>query len=149
MILSLIRSSSNGNFTPGRLNVDGSFFCYTLEDVVREIKGQHVDLWKVDGKTAIPSTDYTGHPYVVTLETSGRFGPDTMTVNCVPGFKYIRIHPGNTDKDTEGCLLLGTALDEHGIVGGTSRPAVESLKTLVKQAQAMQEAVFLYVTNGG
>ena len=133
--------------TFGALYVDGAFFCYTLEDTVRELAGVPVDVWKVPGDTAIPSTAYVGRPYVVTLETSGRFGPNTMTVNDVPGYSYTRIHPGNTDADTAGCLLLGDAIDAHGIVGGTSRPAVERLQALVEQATTQQDLVQLTIVN--
>jgi len=139
MKLLLQRTHGNDTSTWGKLFVDSEFFCYTLEDAVREVIGAPVEAWKVGHKTAIPSTEYVGHPYSVTLEASGRFGPNTITINDVPGFKYIRVHPGNTSDDTEGCLLLGTAIDAHGIVGGTSRPAVDKLKSTIVAAGAGAE----------
>jgi hypothetical protein len=40
----------------------------------------------------------------------------------VPGRSFIRIHIGNSEKDTEGCLLLGTSISEakSSIVGSTA-----------------------------
>lgn len=142
------RRPSGKTSTVGVLTLNGHHLCYTLEDVVREVAGQPVECWKVDGQTAIPAGRYQ-----LTLENSGRFGPNTMTLNKVPGFVNIRVHAGNTDKDTEGCPLLGTALfksagqEEDGIMGGTSRPAVDMVKALVAGALSRGEQVWWTVTN--
>lgn len=130
MKLTLQRTHATGPRTFGKLFADGVHLCFTLEDEVREQAGVPVATWKIHGETAIPSTSYVGHPYRVTLENSPHFGVDTLTVNEVPGFVGVRMHAGNTEADTEGCLLLGMAISDSGIVGGTSRPAV----TLVKGA---------------
>lgn len=106
MKLLLQRTHANGHATFGKLFADGVFLCYTLEDVVREVAGTPVQDWKLFGKTAIPSTAYAGKPYVVTLENSGRFGPDTLTINAVPGFTSIRMHAGNTDADIKAMRAL-------------------------------------------
>src|SRR4051812_46901688 len=88
--------------TPGELRVNGVFFCYTVEDQVREIVGEPVRTWKVEGATAIPAGRYW-----VTLEKSARFGADTITINRVEGFTAIRMHAGNDEDDTEGCVVVG------------------------------------------
>ena len=97
-----LREPSAGGATLSKVYIDDKYACDILEDVVREVPGVPVEQWKVKGQTAIP----TGR-YRVRLETSARFGPDTLTLENVPGFQYIRIHGGNTAKDTEGCLLPG------------------------------------------
>jgi hypothetical protein len=130
----LQRTHTNGPSTFGELLVDGRFICYTLEDEIREVFGKPVSEWKIKTATAIPSTNHTGHTYQLTLEHSPRFGPDTLTVKDVPGFTGVRMHSGNTPQDTEGCPLLGMAITETGIAGGTSRPAVQAVKTAVKEA---------------
>lgn len=148
MKLLLRRTAQLGPRTFGDLLAeDGHRLCHTLEDEIREIEGQPVAAWKIKGATAIPSTLHAGHPYRVTLEYSPRFGPDTLTVHGVEGFSHIRMHAGNTEDDTEGCPLLGMAINDGGIVGGTSRPAVQLVREVVRQALARGETVWLEIQN--
>lgn len=142
MNLTLQRTHQNGPATFGKLYADGTFLVYTLEDEIREVPGEPVANWKIRGATAIP----TGR-YLVTLENSPRFGPDTLTVSQVPGFTGVRMHAGNTTADTEGCPLLGLAITATGIAGGTTRPAVDMVKHAVKQAWAAGEQVWMTVNN--
>ena len=83
-------------YTIGELSVDDNYICDTLEDRVRPT-GE-----KVYGETAIPSGTYT-----VTLSYSNRFKKTMPEILNVPNFSGIRIHCGNSSKDTEGCLLVG------------------------------------------
>ena len=94
--------SNNGRATIGRLSVDGQYECFTLEDRIREIHGVPVEQWKIKGQTAIPQGRYK-----LTLVWSPKHACMVPLVNDVPGFSAIEIHWGNTDVDTEGCLLLG------------------------------------------
>lgn len=127
MELTLLRTRLRDNCTTGQLYIDGELFCFTLEDKVREVAGQPVEKWKVYGETAIP----TG-VYEVTFENSPKFGPDTLTINKVPGFTGVRIHSGNTPDDTEGCVIVGYRVNSKGIIiPGTSRPALRDLKKKV------------------
>lgn len=143
MDLTLYRVRFLDNRTVGQLYVDGEFQCFTLEDVVREVPGQPVEKWKVWGETAIPQ----GY-YKVVLQNSPKFGIDTMTLLNVPGFSHIRIHGGNTEKDTEGCILVGYKIHEKGvIIPGTSKPALLDLKGIVKQAILGGEEVYVTITN--
>lgn len=132
--LTLQRTHSLGGNTFGKLFADGSFLCYTVEDEVREQIGIPVADWKIKAVTAIPSTAFVGRPYKITLENSPRFGPDTITVHDVLGYVGIRMHGGGTHEDSEGCPLLGMAINDHGIVGGTSRPAVRMAKDVIRTA---------------
>lgn len=142
MIITLQRNPSIGGATVGKLYIAGNFACHTLEDEVREIAGQPVAHWKIHGQTAIPSGEY-----IVSLQDSARFGPDTLTINNVPGFEYIRMHAGNTSQDTEGCILLGMRAAECTLVGGTSRPAVELVRGDVRAAIDRGEVVHIVISN--
>jgi hypothetical protein len=142
MKLTLQRTHAIGPRTFGKLFADGRFLCYALEDEVREIEGQPVAAWKIAGATAIPSGTYR-----IALEWSPRFGPDTLTVHEVPGFVGVRMHAGNSENDTEGCPLLGAAINAGGIVGGTSRQAVQLVRDVVRQALQDGEAVTMDVSN--
>ena len=95
MKLKLERFEYGSTFTIGRFYIDGIYHCFSLEDVVRQGA-------KIDGQTAIPVGTYN-----VIIDVSTRFGKQLPHVLDVPNFTGIRIHPGNTSKDTEGCILLG------------------------------------------
>ena len=142
MKLTLNRKPSLGNSTMGALYIDGGFACYTLEDDVREVPGQPVSQWKIKGATAIPAGEY-----VVSLQYSPRFGPDTLTLHNVPGFEYIRMHAGNAHADTEGCILLGMRATDASLIGGTSRPAVQLVKSEVRAAIDRGEVVHITISN--
>jgi len=99
-MITVIRKTFNEKCTIGELLINGAHFAYTLEDVVRE------DGVKVKGKTAIPEGVYD-----VILSQSFRFKRVLPELLDVPYFTKIRIHGGNTEADTEGCILVGEFTD--------------------------------------
>lgn len=138
MKLELNRLQCDPDVTIGELRIDGEFFCWTCEDAVREVPNQSVWLWKIAGKTAIPRGRY-----VVTITMSARFKRDLPLLLDVPGFAGIRIHPGNTASDTEGCILPG--FDRHGKSVGSSRKAFDLLFNKLKDASRRGELVWIEV----
>lgn len=97
MDLLLTRFKASDKATIGTLAVDNEFFCYTLEDALRW-PGQ-----KIPDRTAIDPGDYP-----VIIDFSNRFQREMPHVMDVPNFEGIRIHQGNTDADTSGCILVGS-----------------------------------------
>ena len=106
MNIKFVRISFKETYTIGKLYVDGVYFCDTIEDkdrglddsmTVREILNK-----KVKGETAIP----TGH-YNIEITYSPKYKRMMPLLIGVKGYSGIRIHSGNTSKDTEGCLLVG------------------------------------------
>ncbi len=118
--------------TFGKLYVDGAYFCDVLEDTDRGLRADmslsEIASIKVPGKTAIPYGSYR-----VSFEYSPRFRRDMLTVCGVPGFSGIRIHAGNTEDDTEGCLLPGKR-QGNKLAGGSSRPAVAKLEAIARHS---------------
>jgi hypothetical protein len=139
MKLKLLRTKLRNELTNGQLYIEQRnengvledvFFCFTLEDKVREIDGVPVEKWKIKGETAIPKGVYE-----LVLEDSPKFGPETPTLKNVPGFTGVRIHSGNTAADTAGCIIVGFRLDDRGLIfPGTTRPAVAELKRRLRMA---------------
>lgn len=96
MKLTLKRNFKGADYTIGKLYIDGHYFCDTLEDTVRPANK------KIAGKTAIPAGNYK-----VIKSYSPRFKKILPEILNVPNFTGVRIHAGNTAKDTDGCVLLG------------------------------------------
>jgi hypothetical protein len=96
MKLTLKRNFKGADYTIGKLYIDGHYFCDTLEDTVRPANK------KISGKTAIPAGNYK-----VIKSYSPRFKKILPEILNVPNFTGVRIHAGNTAKDTDGCILLG------------------------------------------
>lgn len=114
--LSIVRWPSTKKSTSGIMYIDGKFFCFTLEDVEREVKIMH--------ETCIPKGIYK-----VVLTMSNRFKKILPLVCDVPNFEGIRIHAGNTDKSTSGCILVGKVKDTDFI--GKSMEAKEELMKIL------------------
>jgi len=110
MNLTLNRIRFTDQYTEGILYIDGLYFCDTLEDKTRD-KNKDGDLndpgeGKVYGETAIPYGEYD-----VVLSFSPKFNRIMPEVKAVIGFTGIRIHCGNTAKDSSGCILVGEMID--------------------------------------
>jgi len=150
MELILMREPSLDGTTLGELFVDGDPECLTLEDEIRDAdvdgdgQGDLAAGDKIYGETAIPARRYR-----ITLENSPKFGPETLTVNNVPGFTGVRMHSGTTKKDTLGCIILGDRIDRDvmHISGGRNHGVVERVKALVRDAIAAGEMVWLTIKN--
>lgn len=134
MLLTLYRYPSRDGATRGELFVDGLFECYTLEDVVRD--------HKIPGETAIPAG-----AYALAVTYSPRFQRYLPLLLEVPNFSGIRIHPGNKAADTEGCILVGTALVGTNAIGN-SRAAFNDLFTKINSAIADGEPVMVEIADG-
>lgn len=106
MRLMIDRAWKKADYTISRFFVNDERWCECLEDTDRGLKDtmrtEEIKAKKVFGKTAIP----TGK-YVVTMTYSPKFRRSLPLVKDVRCFTGIRFHPGNTNKDTEGCILLG------------------------------------------
>lgn len=134
MELTLNRIFLGSSATIGELLVNDKHLCDTLEDRVRP-EGE-----KVYGKTAIPEGTYE-----VKLTHSPRFKKILPEILNVPNFSGIRIHTGNSSKDTEGCILVGTWDDEKEDWVGNSRIAFDELMALLEEATNNKEKVTITV----
>ena len=92
--------------------------CYTLEDESR--------IKKVARETRIPANTYE-----LKLRTEGplnnryrvRFNDiheGMIWLKDVPNFKYIYLHCGNDDDDTDGCILVGSYLRLNRVLNSRS-----------------------------
>ena len=133
MNLRLLRVDGDGERTIGLLLVNSHFQCYTLEDTVR--LGA-----KVYGKTAIPEGVYR-----VTVSLSARFKTELPLLLQVPGFEGIRIHAGNTEADTDGCVLVGVERGSDSLI--QSRVALDFLLRKIQAAERAGETIRIAVEN--
>jgi hypothetical protein len=128
MILTLKRFEYGPNYTIGRLYSGDTYLCYVLEDKCREVEGRPVSEWKVQNETAIPRGTYR-----VVVDFSLHFNKELPHILDVPGYTGVRIHTGNSDKDTDGCLLVGTGWSGTDWVNG-SKDAFDKVFPLIKEA---------------
>ncbi len=147
MELVLTRTAKRKGYTIGRLEirepVDDEFlmgeketyFCDTLEPTWRDY--EH-GARKIKGRSAIPEGRYA-----VVISYSPKFKQWLPILLGVPMFKSIRIHAGNTARDTEGCILVG----ENKVKGMVfnSRLWLNRLKEKIVEAKEKGEAVWITI----
>ena len=141
MELELTRSVKTNKSTIGELTVNGVFECFILEDKERGLRKDmpisELIVMKIKTRTAIP----TGR-YEIVVSFSDKFQKMLPLLLDVPAFAGIRIHPGNTDANTEGCLLPGKTKSPDMI--GSSRVAFTALFDKLKAA-LQREKIFITV----
>lgn len=120
--------------TIGSLSIDGEFFCWALEDMVRTGP-------KVYGKTAIPTGTY---PVIVNL--SPRLKKRYPRLLQVPGFDGILIHGGNDAGDTSGCILVGSRVDSPDRISNC-KPSVDELIARIDLANFSGAGTTITITN--
>lgn len=132
MYLQLVREGFTDKATEGKLFINGTFECYTLEDFDRRLEDGGE---KVYAGTAIPRGTYT-----IVLSMSPRFKKVLPLLEDVPGFTGIRIHTGNKSADTEGCILVGsvnTSNTDDWIGGSVAamKPLMSKLEDATKRGE--------------
>lgn len=128
------RQKTQNDTTIGSLYIDGVFNCYTLEDAVRTVK--------IKCETAIPAGTYK-----LKTSLSNRFKKELPILLDVPEFVGVRIHSGNSSHDTEGCILVGTAVakDNQSILN--SRTAFSKLMPIITTVLKSGEEITITIEN--
>lgn len=143
MRLKLVRKYRLNTYTIGKLYIDDVYFCDTLEDKDRGLTSDmslgDIQKAKVKGATCIPYGQYKvtlgvksakySNPRYKYAQIANGYMPRLLNVK---GFDGILIHAGNTDKDTEGCILVG-----YNKVKGK---VVDSQATWTKLYQRLKES---------
>ena len=122
MDLTLKRTNKNTGAIIGFLTVNKVFECWTLED---------------------PQDFIPLGTYPVEITYSPHFKEDLPLLDGVPNRTAIRIHPGNTKDDTEGCILVGQAHTDSMVL--QSRLAFSHLFVQIRQALDNGESVSITV----
>ena len=143
MIINVKRIKQGKNSTLSEIYIDDDFFCYGLEDSVRDVK--------IKGSTAIPSGSYKRglNTYGAMNARYKRKFPDMhrgmIEAQDIPNFKYVYIHIGNYFSDTEGCLLVGEYFKfydgDYAVYDSTK--AYRRLYEMLVEAVAKGEAVLI------
>ena len=162
MELILTRIAKRRGYTIGRLAIlkeeseeyrtyqTEEYFCDTLEPTVLELKTTVPKETVLRSPTKLASLKPVAIPegrYAVVITWSPKFKMWLPLILGGPDFNRlwqgIRIHAGNTAKDTQGCILVG----RNQIVGRVleSRKWLYELKQKIVEAKAKGEAVWLTV----
>ena len=157
MELILTRIAKRKNYTIGRLYIKDSseneallltgergesqefYFCDTLEPTWRDY--EH-GAYKIKGRSAIPEGRYA-----VVISFSPKFRKWLPILLGGPEFNKrwqgIRIHAGNSAKDTQGCILVGENREVGEVLD--SNLWLHRLKHRIVEAKDRGEAVWLTI----
>ncbi len=131
-----IRQQVMDEYLPG---TEDKYFCDTLEPTWRDYAN---GAYKVKGRSAIPEGRYA-----VVISWSPKFKQWLPILLGGPEFNKqwqgIRIHAGNTAKDTQGCILVGRNQRVGEVL--ESRKWLYELKQKIVEAKARDEAVWLTI----
>ena len=145
MKLTIKLLANRPTYSISKLYIDDVYFCDVLEDTQRGLKQtddlQAIKSKKVYGDTAIPRGTYKITMDVVSNKFKSRswakpYGGKLPRLLGVPGYEGVLIHPGNTSKDTLGCILVG----KNNIVGQVTN-SVNTFHTLMNKLLAEKDDI--------
>lgn len=143
MEIKLIRKYRNSNYCIDKLYINNTYFSDALEDpdrgLISSMSLTKIQRIKIKGNTCIPYGTYN-----ITITYSPKFKKNLPLVNNVKGFDGIRIHSGNTPKDTSGCILPGFNKIKGQVIN--SKDTTERLIALINTALSKGEKVTLEIT---
>lgn len=112
-MLTLVRDIRTNDAVLGSLYINGAFICYTLENAAK----------------VIPCGVYN-----VQNSKSQKFKRELPLLHNaqVPASRGIRIHRGNTFKDSQGCVLVGMGRDaKQACMALTESALAETMVTML------------------
>lgn len=145
MKLTIKLLANRPTYSISKLYIDDVYFCDVLEDTQRGLKQtddlQVIKSKKVYGDTAIPRGTYKITMDVVSNKFKSRswakpYDGKLPRLLDVPGYEGVLIHPGNTSKDTLGCILVG----KNNIVGQVTN-SVNTFHTLMNKLLAEKDDI--------
>lgn len=143
MTIRIDRQWKKAEYTISKVYINGRYYgCNALEDtdrgLLQAMQIAEIQKRKIKGKTAIPRGYYD-----VKVTWSEKYQRNMPLVVDVPGFSGIRLHSGNSAKDTEGCILFGKN-DKVGWISD-SRYWTDKIYRLINTALAKGEKITLIV----
>lgn len=140
--LTLIRKWKKPEYTIGQLFAGGRMICNTIEDcdcgLNQHMTEAEIKRIKVQNETAIPVGTYK-----LTVSMSPKFGRKLIEVLNVPGYLGIRVHKGNTAKESAGCILPGNNTEKGKVTNSTKFE--ELLTSMVESAISNGEEAYLTI----
>ena len=112
-MLVLKRNFQNDKYTIGKLYLNDTYLCDTLEP-----------------------PKYVNHPcidkgtYRIGYQYSNKFGRNMPFLLSVNGRVGIMIHPGNYPKDTQGCILVGRNLQKGSV--SNSKKTFDNVNSIIQ-----------------
>lgn len=147
MKLLLKRIAKKANYTIGNLYINGEWFSNTLEDTDRGLTQsmslEEIKKKKIYGKTAIPTGTYQIDMNTVSPKFKNRawakpYEGKIPRLIDVPGYEGVLLHPGNSEEDSLGCVLVG----KNKVKG----KVVESQATFHKLMKELKEKNNIIIT---
>lgn len=153
MSIQLKRVAKRDTYTIGKLYINGSYICDTIEDkdrgLAKSMTAKQILEKKVKHQTAIPTGTYD-----VTLKVkSPKYSNSQYFMKyCnammprlldVPGFDGVLIHTGNTAEDSSGCVILGYNTAVGKVLN--SKKAFETVYPMLKKASDAGEKITITI----
>jgi len=144
LLLTLLRDVYDDETTLSTLAIGGQRFGFCCEDQDRGLNKEmplaQIQQIKVRAETAIPAGVYQ----IATTWSPKYERPMPLLLN-VPGYQGIRIHSGNDESQTAGCLLPGLGRSKSTMTVGQSRDACRDLYRMIAEAEKAGSEVWIAV----